>query len=282
MQTASVRLYIDSRPSLESVIAREVPNGVSWITLDALAEAFRLRPDIMLRILQRWDLRYPARDISFTVCPPPFVLDGWCRRINQKYAFCRELIQGLDQYFLEAGALKETLRRLSQNYSEVNPVLDLEDLFDPRETNRLDDFIDKTRRSGLLGSAGLVDEDWVTFSRAGLTDMEDILGSFVPSQEVEGEVEINSEYLIWPGRPLPEPQPHFLGSRVVVVAASGRAKFGTFATVVGGSGARGEIELVADQVDPLFSHLGKKLSTRRGLTLKKGDVFALPPQGLVP
>jgi hypothetical protein len=151
-------------------------------------------------------------------------------------------------------------------------------LFEAGGARAVADLIERTRQSPFFASAVLIDDNWITLSRRTVRAAEEILLGFAAEADGEDVAEVPLADLIWPGKPVPGPQRHRLGGRVVVIAASGPAQFGTFATVVGGSGAQAELDLVADQESPLFSYLRKKLMTRRGLTLKKGDVFALPEE----
>jgi hypothetical protein len=267
---AHIRLYLDSTPSIQSVIVNELPpDGSDWIQLTELADHFRIRVEIMERIVQSWPLGSRHRDIAFTLCPSGYVIDGWCRRLYRGPYFYRPIIEIIDQFFRDSGDLLEGLRRFSRDES-----VDLSEFFRGGVPKGIDDFIDRTKKSVFFSGAVLIDEDWITFSQDGLRKIEGVLSGFVKQRKVDCEVTLPLDEIVWPGKPFPT-QIFKLGDRVVVIAGSGPAPFGTLATVVGGSRSQGELELITDDTNPLFSYLRKKLTTRRGLTVKKGDVMNL-------
>jgi hypothetical protein len=271
---ATVQIAEVRAPQIGDVMACEAVGGSAWLSLDKIAGFFGLRWDVLLPLLSSCPATNPIRDITFTLCPPGFVLDGWCRRLSSGFFFFYELTDLLDGFFKSAENLLPYLQRRGSRPLEQYPLTG-SDCFPVHPARRIDKFIQAMQDTRPFSSALLIDDDWVTMSHAGVREIEAIVERWGQTRTRRTVLEIPFENLIWPGKPLPAPQVVRLGSRVVVIAASGQAPFGTFATVVGGSGHRGELELLTDEENPRFSYLRHKLTTRRGLTLKKGDVFRL-------
>jgi hypothetical protein len=209
-----------------------------------------------------------GKEMGFTVCPPGYVLDGWCRRVQQRLWVAKGIIGELGRYFEQCRGLLAKLRDLSSGASG--------DLVEVFSEQKIDDFVQWIRRETCLASASLVEGEFHTFSQLGLGALERELERVTSEQRTNRPVTIPLDDLIWKGKPLKGESAIGPGTRVVIVAASGSAPFGTFGTVVGGSAARKEVDVVTDWPQKLGSYLRGRLRTRRGFTLKKADVFPLP------
>jgi hypothetical protein len=250
----------------------ERSDGENWASLEALARHFGVSDDVMRKVLQSWTVA--GKEIGFTVCPPGHFLDGWCRRKKDgTFVFARQIIRELEQYFEHGNALLDSLKRLSR-MSCILP-LTVRDLF-PGGERALDAFVEWIRRDTILARFALLDSEFINFSQGALEQMERELEEFRPVETELGCARIAPEDLVWAGRPVEGDAPMWPGRRAVVVLAAGSCPFGTFGTIVGGCAARREIEFVCDVEQRLGSYLRGRLRTRRGFTLKKGDVFLLP------
>jgi hypothetical protein len=228
--------------------------------------------DVLRKLLQPWAVA--GKEIGFTVCPPGHFLDSCCRRKKDgMVVFARQYIRELDGYFRQGGELLKSLKRLLPTC--CTPQLTACDLF-PRDECVESAFVEWVRRDTILARFALLDSESVNFSQGALEPMESELEEFRPVEAEFGCAQIAPEDLIWAGRPLEADEPMWPGRQAVVVSAAGSCPFGTFGTITGGCAARREIDFVCDLQQQLGSYLRGRLRTRRGFTLKKGDLFVLP------
>jgi hypothetical protein len=259
-------------PKTSRFAKAERSDGENWVPLNVLARHFGVSDDVLRKLLQSW--RVAGKEIGFTVCPPGHFLDGWCRlKKDGMFVFARQIIRELDEYFRQGGELLRSLKRLPQTC--CTPHLTARDLF-PSDECGLDAFVEWVRRDTILARFALLDSEFVNFSQGALEQMQSELEEFGPVETEFGCAQIAPEDLIWAGRPLEDDERMWPGRRAVVVSAAGSCPFGTFGTIIGGCAARREIDFVCDLQQQLGSYLRGRLRTRRGFTLKRGDVFVLP------
>ena len=120
----------------------------------------------------------------------------------------------------------------------------------------------------------LIDDHIVTISQKTLMKMEEKLINFTENNDSE-VVEESLDNLLWPEKPKELDQSFKIGTRVVVLNASGSLPFGATGTVVAIDRINLLFSVLLDKEFPFASNLRKRLQTNRGLVAKIDDLFFL-------
>lgn len=256
-----------------------------WEPIDSIVGLYKTNFEKALKLLTSITMEvvnYKEVDVAFTAFSKNKVLEGYCRHINDEtdekgfHEVTKDFIAALGDY-IQIPQLQPLLSMIQNDRIKsigkilLSKILSQSD-FDSSGQRAAE--IQEYLKNQPCKKNFLIDDHIVTISQKTLMKMEEKLINFTENNENE-VVEESLDNLLWPEKPKEIDQNFKIGTRVVVLNASGSIPFGATGTVVAFDRINLLFSVLLDKEFPFACNLRKRLQTNRGLVAKIDDLFFL-------